>query len=168
MKSQESSSERVPRKPTLEFAKYTLDFMRKTPGLLYSIIAVLAALSLFIFWLIKIDQDAGLMILLAGVIAAIVARWKLKTNFGLYLAGPAIACIIGGTTFWAFKDTSWLWIPATLAIGWALWKIILYSKAHTAYKDSLNMGKYLGCQIFFFVPLIAAMRNRHEIWLSLC
>ena len=153
MASPGSSSKRVLKKPTLEYAKYTITYMRISPSLLHCLIAVLTGIGLFAFSLMKISQDAGLMMLLIGAISAVVARWRLQTTFGLYLAGPALACIIGGTAFWAFESVNWLWVPAVLTIGWALWKFVLYSNASVAFEDTKDMGQYSECQItFFFRP----------------
>ena len=148
----ESGSDRPLRAPGLEGAEATLTYMRRTPGALWGIASLMASLTLLTLWLIGLNQSVGWWLLLVGIAAALVALWQLKTTFGLVLAGPAIACILGGAAAWVAVSTDWLWIAAVPAALGGLWALGRYGQALRGHRDSLNMGQYLDCRIVFFRP----------------
>lgn len=148
----DSGSDRSSRVLGLEGAEATLTYMRRAPGALWGIASLLASLTLLTLWLIELSQSVGQWLLLVGITAALVARWQLKTTFGLVLAGPAIACILGGGAAWVAGSTDWLWIAAVLGALGGLWALGRYGQALLVQRDSLNIGKNLDCRIVFFRP----------------
>ena len=148
----ESGSDRPLRASGLEGAEATLTYMRRAPGALWGIASLMASLTLLTLWLIGLNQSVGWWLLLVGIAAALVALWQLKTTFGLVLAGPAIACILGGAAALVAVSTDWLWIAAVPAALGGLWALGRYGQALRGRRDSLNMGQYLDCRIVFFRP----------------
>ena len=136
----------------LEGAEATLTYLRRAPGALLGFALLLASLALLTLWLIGLNQSNGRWFLLAGIAAALIAWWQLKTTFGLVLAGPAIACILWGGAAWVGVSDNWLWIAAMIGAIGGLWALGRYAQALRAHRDLLNMGRHLDCRIVFFRP----------------
>jgi hypothetical protein len=140
------------RVPTLESAERTLTYMRDAPAGLWGIVSLLASASLTGLWLTGFDRTFGRWILIVGVVGLVVAKLRLHTTFGLLLAGPALACLLGGAIAWATGRTDWLWIPAIPATVWGIRRIWRYGRAARAYRESLHAARHTGCSIAFFRP----------------